>query len=135
MLAPRQATKPLLQFLRYAAKQGCRDCERASADEAECTMPHIPGLRSCYAKVGRLVYFGRMLDKIRLHAAGQLPASHVANLGEGQPFWFDARCCRFLGVSYEELRTRTLRGGNDEEILAWVEGGHARRTDDDCTIW
>ena len=35
-------------------------------------MPNIPGLRSTYAKVGRLVYFGRMLDKIRLHAAGQL---------------------------------------------------------------
>jgi len=24
--------------------------------------------------VGRFVYFGRMLDKIRLHAAGRLPA-------------------------------------------------------------
>ena len=28
-------------------------------------MPNIPGLRSCYDKVGRLIYFGRMLDKIR----------------------------------------------------------------------
>jgi len=37
-------------------------------------MPHVSGLRSCYAKVGRFVYFGRMLDKIRLHAAGRLPA-------------------------------------------------------------
>ncbi len=35
-------------------------------------MPSVPGLRSPYAKVGRLVYFGRMLDKIRLHAAGRL---------------------------------------------------------------
>jgi len=35
-------------------------------------MPHVPGLRSCYAKVGRLVYFGRMLDKIRLNAEGML---------------------------------------------------------------
>ena len=37
-------------------------------------MPHVPGLRSVYAKVGRPVYFGRMLDKIRLHAEGRLPA-------------------------------------------------------------
>ena len=36
-------------------------------------MQNIPGLRSCYDKVGRLIYFGRMLDKIRLHAAAQLP--------------------------------------------------------------
>ena len=47
-------------------------------------MPHVPGLHSCYAKVGRLVYFGRMLDKIRLYAAGQLPAEYVANLGDDQ---------------------------------------------------
>jgi Domain of unknown function (DUF5069) len=98
-------------------------------------MPHVPGLRSCYAKVGRLVYFGRMLDKIRLHAAGRLPASHVANLGEGQPFWFDTRCCRFLGVSYETLKARVLEGGSDEEILAWVEARGPRRSDDDCVVW
>ena len=40
-------------------------------------MPNIPGLRSCYDKVGRLIYFGRMLDKIRLHAAGQLPPDYA----------------------------------------------------------
>ena len=45
-------------------------------------MPNIPGLRSCYDKVGRLIYFGRMLDKIRLHAAGQLPPDYVENLGD-----------------------------------------------------
>ena len=45
-------------------------------------MQNIPGLRSCYDKVGRLIYFGRMLDKIRLHAAGQLPPDYVENLGE-----------------------------------------------------
>src|SRR5512142_746966 len=55
-------------------------------------MPHVPGLRSCYAKVGRLVYFGRMLDKIRVQAAGRLPAEYQPNLGAG----FDRRCCGFL---------------------------------------
>ena len=47
-------------------------------------MPHVPGLRSCYAKVGRLIYFGRMLDKIRLHAAGRLADEYHAQLGDGQ---------------------------------------------------
>ncbi len=31
-----------------------------------------PCLRSSYGKVGSIVYFGRMLDKIRLHVAGRL---------------------------------------------------------------
>jgi hypothetical protein len=34
----------------------------------------IPGLRSPSVMVGGLVDFGRMLDKIRLAAAGKLPA-------------------------------------------------------------
>ena len=98
-------------------------------------MPHVPGLRSCYAKVGRLVYFGRMLDKIRLHAAGRLPAEYVANLGDGQFYVLDGRCCRFLGVSYAAIRQRTLEGGTDEEILAWVHARGIARTDEECHLW
>lgn len=98
-------------------------------------MPHVPGLRSCYAKVGRLVYFGRMLDKIRLHAAGQLPVEYHGNLGDAQFFVLDGRCCRFLGVPYAELRTRTLAGGSDEDILAWVHARGAARTDEECHVW
>lgn len=98
-------------------------------------MPSIPGLRSPYAKVGRLVYFGRMLDKIRLHAAGKLPAEYVGNLGEARPIFFDARCCLFLGVPYEAVRTRVLAGGTDEEILDWAQAHGTRRTDDDCNTW
>lgn len=98
-------------------------------------MPHVPGLRSCYAKVGRLVYFGRMLDKIRLHAAGQLPVAYQANLGDSQFMVLDGRCCRFLGVSHAELRDRTLAGGTDEEVLAWVHGRGTTRTDEECHMW
>ena len=98
-------------------------------------MPHVPGLRSPYDKVGRLVYFGRMLDKIRLHAAGKLPADFVANLGETYPRVFDARCCRFLGIAHTDLATRTLHGGTDEEILAWARTHGTPRSDEDCAIW
>ncbi|HWZ94371.1 MAG TPA: gluconokinase, GntK/IdnK-type [Opitutaceae bacterium] len=98
-------------------------------------MPHVPGLRSSYAKVGRLVYFGRMLDKIRLHAAGKLPAEYVANLGDTKPGVFDTRCCRFLGVSHADLTARTLQGGGDAEILAWAHTRGTPRTDEDCEIW
>lgn len=98
-------------------------------------MPNIPGLRSCYAKVGRLIYFGRMLDKIRLHAAGRLPADYQANLGDAQYFVLDGRCCRFLGVKYADLREHTLTGDNDEEILAWVHSCGTNRTDEECHMW
>ena len=98
-------------------------------------MPPVPGLRSPYARVGRVVYFGRMLDKIRLHAAGRLPAEYHANLGDARPTLFDARCCRFLGVTYAELAAHTLAGGSDEEILAWAERAGTRHTDDECDIW
>src|SRR3954464_13109501 len=79
-------------------------------------MQNIPGLRSCYDKVGRLIYFGRMVDKIRLHAAGQLPPDYVENLGEHQ-FTLDGRCCRFLGVPYSEIKKRTLAGETDESVV------------------
>ncbi len=96
-------------------------------------MPNIPGLRSPYAKVARLVYFGRMLDKIRLHAAGKLPvADYATNLGKG----FDSRCCNFLRVQYDELTARVLKGDlTDELLLAWADERGGKRTDEECEVW
>lgn len=98
-------------------------------------MPQIPGLRSAYTKVGRLIYFGRMLDKIHLHAAGKLPADYVTNLGDEQFHTLDGRCCRFLGVRYADIRRQTLAGGTDEEILAWTQMRGTPRTDEECHMW
>jgi hypothetical protein len=93
----------------------------------------VPGLRSSYEKVGGIVYFGRMLDKIRLHAVGRLPEGY--NVGTKQRTWFDARCTRFLAVNYEALVERVLAGGKDEEILAWCFE-HGRRPDEEeIEIW
>ena len=96
-------------------------------------MPKVPGLRSPYGKVGRLVYFGRMLDKIRLHARGALPvADYVPNLGKA----FDGRCCSFLRVNYDELKTHVLTGNvSDEAALAWAEHRGGTRTDEECEVW
>jgi gluconokinase len=44
----------------------------------------IPELRSPYDKVEGIVYFGCMLDKIRLHGAGELPSEYIAYLGASQ---------------------------------------------------
>ena len=99
-------------------------------------MPHVPGLRSPHAKVGRLVFFGRMLDKIRLNAAGELPPAYCENLGDQSfPNVFDARCCRFLGVTHAAITERTLAGGSDEDVLAWAHETGGSRTDEQCEIW
>lgn len=98
-------------------------------------MPHVPGLRSCYDKTGRLVHFGRMLDKIHLHAAGNLPPEYVANLGDGKINQLDGRICRFLGVRYDDLKLRALAGATDAEVLAWAEANGTPRTDEECHIW
>lgn len=87
--------------------------------------------RSAYDVVDGLVYFARMLDKIRLHADGRLPAAYLPFLGEG----FDGRMCRFLGVEYTQVRGRTLAGGPNEEILAWcLRSGHPR-TEEERLWW
>jgi gluconokinase len=98
-------------------------------------MPHVPGLRSPYAKVGRLVYFGRMLDKIRLNAVGALPEDYLPNLGDSKPGMFDTRCCSFVGVPFSEITLRALKGGTDLEVLAWAESRGGRRTDEQCLVW
>lgn len=96
-------------------------------------MSLVPGLRSPYSKVGRLVYFGRMLDKIRLQAAGTLPLNEYgANLGKG----FDGRCCAFLRIEYRDLKAQVLtEGATDESILAWAEQHGGRRSDEECEVW
>jgi carbohydrate kinase (thermoresistant glucokinase family) len=98
-------------------------------------MPRVTGLRSPHAKVGRIVVFGRMLDKIRLHARGALPPDYQPNLGEARPVFLDARCCRFLGVPYWELAARALLGGCDEEVLSWAHGRGTDLNNEDCVIW
>lgn len=98
-------------------------------------MANVPGLRSPYIKVGRLVYFGRMLDKIRLHAVGKLPPEYVENYGEAQPNVFDARCCRFLGVSHSAIVSQVLGGKTDEQTLTWCHENGGARTDEQCDIW
>jgi hypothetical protein len=97
---------------------------------------HIPGLRSPFDTLQGIVYFGRMLDKIRLAAAGKLPEGWHSSLGAANPLTFDARCCRFLRVEYDALRKQTLAGEtNDEEILAWVFEQGRRPSEEEIEVW
>lgn len=88
-------------------------------------------IRSPAEKVDNLVYFGRMLDKIRANERGELPDSHTPNLGKG----FDGECCEFLGVNYEEVVARVKGGASDEDLLAWCYANGKQRSERDVFVW
>jgi gluconokinase len=88
---------------------------------------------SDYRETKGLFYFARMLDKIRLHAAGKLPPGYFVGIED--PTFFDARCARFLGVAYDELVDRTLRGGSDEEVLEWCFSRGRRPSEEEVEVW
>lgn len=95
----------------------------------------IPGLRSPSDELNGLVYFGRMLDKIRLHAAGALPPSWVEAMGGGRPGTFDWRCCQFLQIDYTALQTETLKGRSDVELLDWAFAHGRKPSEAEIEIW
>jgi Domain of unknown function (DUF5069) len=90
-------------------------------------MAAADGLRSAYAKVNELLYFGRMLDKIRLADANKLPSGY--NLGDHR------NCCRFLHVDYAEVVRRVRLGHSDEEILEWAYQTGRRPSQEEIMIW
>jgi hypothetical protein len=87
--------------------------------------------KSAYEQVGGIVYFARMLDKIRLYAAGKLHTDYHDNLGKG----LDGRCTRFLKVDYAALRRRVLQGGTDGEILEWCFANGRRPDAEEILVW
>ena len=86
---------------------------------------------SAYQETLGMIYFARMLDKIRLNAAGNLREDFCDNLGTG----LDGRCAGFLQVDYPKLVERVLQGGSDEEILNWCFNAGRALTENDLFIW
>lgn len=92
---------------------------------------NVPNLRSPRETLGGIVYLPRMLDKIRLHQAGKLPAEYQPNLGVG----FDGRAMSFLHTDYAALVERAKQGGSDEEILEWCFENGRKPSDEEIEIW
>jgi len=93
----------------------------------------IPGLRAADELYEGLAHFGRMLDKIRLAKAGTLPDGYF--LGEGDFTWWDARCCRFLGVPYSDLRHLVESGASDAAVLEWCRRSGSNPNEEQIQIW
>ena len=90
------------------------------------TLPCSPHNEAC-----GLVYFPRMLAKIRLHAQGKLWEDLIPNMGIAN----DDTCCGFLHVSYADLTARVLAGGSDEEIFQWCQEHGRELNDTDKLVW
>jgi gluconokinase len=86
---------------------------------------------SPYETCHGLVYFPRMIDKIRLHASGELGADYVPNLGKG----FDVRCCSLLGVDYDELAKAVSSSKTDEQAWEWVLQNGKAPTEEQIEVW
>ena len=96
----------------------------------------IPGLRSPSDQIQGLVYFGRMLDKIRLAAAGKLPEGWRAARGSAAKGSFDAWCCEFLQLDYVALEAEVLKEDkSDEELLAWAYAHGRQPSETEIEVW
>jgi len=88
---------------------------------------------SDYVETSGIIFFARMLDKVRLNAQGLLPAGY--NLGFSDPTSFDARFCRFWEIDYDRLAAKTLEGETNEELLEWCFQGRKRPNQEQILVW
>ena len=91
-------------------------------------------IRSPRDLTGGMVVFARVLDKIRLHVRGMLPAGYHLGIMEGNRT-FDDRLCKFLHIDFDALSARTLAGGTDEEILAWCCAEGRQPDAEEIEVW
>ena len=87
--------------------------------------------RSPHDTIHGLVYFPRMIEKIRLHCTGQLAEDCIPNLGKG----FDDRCCKFLDSPYEDLAVRVREGVTDEEAWNWATKLGTEPSSEQIEVW
>jgi Domain of unknown function (DUF5069) len=80
-----------------------------------------------------MMYFPRMLDKIRLHLRGALHEDYQENFGALKAA--DGVCCNFLRVHHRDLIERVKQDGTDEEILEWCFEKGRRLNDGDLFVW
>ena len=88
-------------------------------------------LRSPYDKTCGLVYFGRMLDKIRSLARGEIHPEYVENFEKD----LDQKCATFLGVNPELLTRYVNEGLTDQAILQSCFGMGHRHSEDEIHMW
>jgi len=94
----------------------------------------VEGFRSPYdKKAGGLHHLGRMIDKIRLMAAGKLPEEYHPNYGLS--VGLDGHLCGFLNVDFKDVEARVHEGGSDDEIVEWIFSRGLRPNKMQARVW
>jgi hypothetical protein len=88
-------------------------------------------VRSPYDKTCGLVYFGRMVDKIRAIARGEVPSEHIDKFEAD----FDQKCATFLGVTYDAVVTYVNQGLTDQAILQSCFAMGHRPSEGEIHMW
>jgi hypothetical protein len=87
--------------------------------------------RSPRDEIDGVIYFPRLCDKVRLHAAGTLHPQYHDNLGSGMDLW----TCQFLGVEYPALAEQIRSGKSDSEALEWAQENGVSRSTAEFAWW
>ncbi|MBT3604438.1 MAG: DUF5069 domain-containing protein [Candidatus Latescibacteria bacterium] len=88
---------------------------------------------SAYTKTGGIVFFARMLDKMRMLLKDELTQDYVVKMQVNN--CYNSRCLQFLGVSYNDVLDKVAEGRTDQEILNWCfETGH-RPNEEEIFVW
>jgi len=91
-------------------------------------------LRSPYEKLGRYILLPRIIDKVRLHAQGLLPAAYRGNFLKGG-FTLDGQFLSWTGLDGNQLREAILILESDDAVLAWVESESVKKAEKDHEQW
>jgi hypothetical protein len=94
----------------------------------------VPPRRSPRETLGEYVILPRLIEKVRLHAQGRLPAEYHPQL-LGPELTLDGRFLTFTGVAREALRAAILAASDDAAVLAWVERHATPHTSEEKRAW
>ena len=89
---------------------------------------------SAHVETFDILFFARMVDKIRLQARGVLPPGYHLGVS-GEPTTFDTRFCRFWEVSYDEIAAKTLEGATTEDVFRHAFRHRTPPNDIQILVW
>jgi hypothetical protein len=90
--------------------------------------------RTDYDAIQGILFFPRLLDKLRLKEQGLLPVDYNY-AGCPERYCFDGYFCRFFGIDVPQLVACVRAGGSDDEICEWCFATFGRPDEEKIKFW